>query len=171
MLYRTLITVISLLILFSFSSAAVAPWEIDEIMGKEAPKFTLRKLSDVKVSLSSFKGKVILINFWATWCRPCKVEMPVLNKLFHKLKDRGFTVLGVSIDRSKKPVQKFLDKIPLDFPILLDSDIDVSRKYKVTRYPTTFIIDREGILREKFFGGKDWMDPEIIKLIEGYLEK
>jgi peroxiredoxin len=159
-----------LLMTVSLATAAVAPWEIDEIMGKEAPNFTLRDLSGSEASLSSHRGKVVLINFWATWCKPCKNEMPSFNSLFNRFKDKGFIVLGISIDKSKKPVQKFLNKIPVDFPILLDSDIVVAKAYKVYAYPTTFLVDRDGVLSEKFIGEKDWLHSEMIELIERYLK-
>lgn len=165
-----LLPALALMMIVSFATAAVAPWEIEEIMGKESPNFTLKDLSGNEVSLSSYRGKVILINFWATWCKPCKDEMPSLNSLFNRFKNKGFVILGISIDRSKKPVQKFLDKIPVDFPILLDSDITVAKTYKVFAYPSTFLIDRDGVLSEKFIGEKDWMNSEMTGLIEKYLK-
>jgi peroxiredoxin len=172
MLYRTLIIAISLPILFSYSSAAAGPWEINEIIGKEAPDFTLKDMADTDVALSSFKGKVIVVNFWATWCKPCKDEMPSLNKLYDTYKDKGLVVLGVSVDKSKKPIVKFLKKVPVDFPILLDANLTVKDElYKVFSLPTTFIIDRSGILEKYYRGEMNWMDPEIIKLIKGYLEQ
>jgi peroxiredoxin len=156
---------------FSLATAAVAPWEIEDVMGKEAPQFTLKNLSGEEISLASFRGKVILINFWATWCKPCKVEMPSLNELYNTFKDRGLVVLGISIDSSEKPVEKFLKKIPLDFPILLDSEVEVPKEYKVFAYPSTFLIDKRGVLKEKFIGEIDWSEREIIERVEGYLKE
>ncbi len=172
MLCRKLIVVISLFILFLFSSATAGPGEIHEIIGKEAPDFTLKDMADADVTLASFKGKVIVVNFWATWCKPCKKEMPSLNELYNTYKDKGVVVLGVSVDRSKKPILKFLNKTTVDFPILLDADLTVKNElYKVFSLPTTFIIDRSGILKKYYRGEMNWMDPEIIKLIKGYLEQ
>lgn len=172
MLYRTFIIAISLPILFSFSSVAAGSWEIREIIGKEAPDFTLKDMADADVTLASFKGKVIVMNFWATWCKPCKKEMPSLNELYNTYKDEGVVVLGISIDRSKKPILKFLKKTTVDFPILLDAQLIVKDElYKVFSLPTTFIIDRSGILEEYYRGEMNWMDPEIITLIKGYLEQ
>ncbi len=165
------ITVISILFLYSSAHAAVAPWEIEEIIGKDAPQFTLSDIKGNKISLSSFKGKVILLNFWATWCPSCKNEMPSLTSLYKKYREKGIVVVAISMDKSKRDVQNFLSKSPIVFPVLLDSDLSISHKYKVFAFPTTFLIDREGVLREKYIGEEDWMDPEIIKPIEKYLKQ
>jgi peroxiredoxin len=171
MISRINVPVVATLMLCFSASAAVAPWEIEEIMNKEAPHFTLEDISGKKLSLSLFKGKVILVNFWATWCIPCMNEMPSFNRLFQKYKERGLMVLGVSMDTSIEAVQKFLSKTDLGFPVLLDSDLSISHKYKVFAFPTTFLIDRDGVLREKYIGEMEWTDPETTKLIEEYLNK
>jgi len=159
-------------ILLAISNAeAVAPWEIEEIMGSPAPTFELKDLSENKVSLSDFKGKVVLINFWATWCIPCREEMPSLNRLFNRFKKRGFVVLGISINSPKRSVEAFLKEVPVDFHILLDRSSKVSRDYRVFAYPTTFLIDRRGRLRERFIGETDWTAPEVIKVIERYINQ
>jgi len=159
-------------ILLAISNAeAVAPWEIEEIMGSPAPTFELKDLSESKVSLSDFKGKVVLINFWATWCIPCREEMPSLNRLFNRFKKRGFVVLGISINSPKRSVEAFLKEVPVDFHILLDRSSKVSRDYRVFAYPTTFLIDRRGRLRERFIGETDWTAPEVIKVIERYINQ
>jgi len=161
--------VLSLFFWTSVSAVPPAPWEIEDIMGKEAVLFNLKDLNGVEISLSSFKGKVILVNFWATWCGPCKNEMPSLNKLYNTYRDKGLTVIGISIDRSAEAVRNFMKKIPLDLPVLLDGNLIISKKYKVFAYPTTFLIDRDGILREKFIGEEDWSDTELNTLIKRYL--
>lgn len=148
---------------------AVAPWEIDDLTGREMPSFTLKDMSGNTVTESTFKGKVLLINFWATWCAPCKVEMPSLNSLFNKLKDKGFMILAISVDESDEAVSKFLKDTPLDFPVLRDREIDISAKYKVYAYPTTFLIDSKGIVREHYIGESDWMEGEPVKTIEKVL--
>lgn len=165
------LSIILAFIFLTLPAEAVAPWEIEETMGKAAPLFELKDLSDRKVSLSEFKGKVVLINFWATWCIPCREEMPSLNKLFNRFKERGLTVLGISINSSKRSIQGFLKEVPLSFPILLDSNGKVSRDYKVFAYPTTILIDREGRLREKFIGETDWTAPDVIRIIERYINQ
>lgn len=171
---RSLIIILALSVFVPASASAipVPPWEIEKIMGKEAPKFSLKDLDGRDISLSALKGNVILLNFWATWCTSCKEEMPSMNSLYNMLKERQFSVVAVSVDRSVKPVKKFLKKIPLDFIMLLDSKYDVAKyKYKVFAYPTTFLIDRNGVIREKFVGEVDWMETEVINKIEKYLEE
>lgn len=160
---------VSLIILFSSVRAATAQWGITEIMGKPAPPFSLTDLSDAEETLSSYKEKVVLINFWATWCIPCRIEMPSLNRLYQKYEERGFVVLGISNDRSRKMAENFLSKTPVDFPVLLDSNLRVAREYRVFAYPTTLLVDREGILREKFLGERDWMNPELSRIVENYI--
>jgi peroxiredoxin len=168
---RIMLSAILTLLIIAPLHGVVAPWEIEEIMDKPAPEFMLQDLQGNNISLSDFKNKIILINFWATWCEPCKNEMPSLNKLFIKYRDRGFVVLGISIDRSKEPVIEFLKSIPLDFPVLLDSTVEISQKYKVYAYPTSFLIDRKGLIRAKFIGEEDWLAPEKTMLIEKYMNK
>ena len=168
---KAFITIILTLLMAVPLYAVVAPWEIEEIMNRPAPAFTLQDLQGREVSISDFKGKVILINFWASWCIPCKKEMPSLNKLFLRYKDRDLVVLGISIDRTRDAVENFLKAIPLDFPVLLDSAVDISQKYKVYAYPTTFLIDRKGIIKAKFIGEEDWLSPEKTTLIEKYINQ
>jgi peroxiredoxin len=171
-LFSVFLLVFLLLIPSKVLSVPVAPWEIEGVMDKEAPGFTLKDINGNDISFESFKGNVILVNFWATWCLPCRAEMPSLNSLYNRLKDRGFVVMGISIDSSESPVRKFLKKIPVDFPLLLDSRLEVAKtKYKVFAYPTTFLIDRKGIIKEKFIGEMDWVDDKTVKIIERYLEE
>jgi len=117
-----------------------APWEADELMGKTAPAFTLTALDGKKVSLSDVKGKVVLLNFWATWCPPCKAEIPSMNALYQELSAQGFTILAVSSDRKKEHVTRLLEKTPVDFTILHDPENDLASVYKVFALPTSFII-------------------------------
>lgn len=164
-----ILTVFSILLSVS-SVSAVAPWEIEDLMGKEMPSFSLMDMSGKTVSQDTFRGKVLLINFWATWCAPCKVEMPSLNNLFRRLRDRGLMVLAISVDDSDEAVHKFLKETPLDFPVLRDPQIDVSMKYKVYAYPTTFLVDKRGLIKKNYMGESDWLDDEIVKIIEELIE-
>ena len=135
----------------------------------KAPDFTLKDANGRSVSLSSQKGKVVLINFWATWCPPCKAEMPSMNKLYNEMKARGFEVIAVSTDNSLSAVKDFLSKNRLDFPILFDENKTVARQYHVFSMPTTFLIDRNGMIVDKFFGEEEWTDADIRKKIEKLL--
>lgn len=147
-----------------------SPYAVEKLSGQKAPDFTLKDINGNPVSLSSFKGKVVLLNFWATWCPPCRAEIPSMNKLQQMLKNRGLVILAVSTDRAVVTVKDFLKNNPVNFTVVVDYNLSVSRSlYKVFMMPTTFLIDKKGIIVEKYFGEQDWTDPDIIKEIEALL--
>ncbi len=147
----------------------VAPSEIEKLDKSRAPEFSLKDLSGRPVTLSSLKGKVVLLNFWATWCPPCISEMPVFNKLYREMRGRGLEIVAISADRSESYVRDFVSKHNLDLKVLYDADRSVTKQYKVFSMPTTFLIDKNGFIVEKFFGEYDWTDQEIKKKIERLL--
>ena len=151
------------------SSAPVSPFDADAIINAKASDFTLKDLSGRSIALSSFKGKVVLLNFWATWCPPCRAEMPGLNKLYNELKNRGFVIVAVSTDRSISQVKDFLEKNKVDFPVLFDENRTAAKLYRVFSMPTTFLIDRNGTVIEKFYGEYSWTEPETKGKIEKLL--
>jgi peroxiredoxin len=169
--HMRIITIAFLLLIMTGTASAIppAPWEIEGLMDKKAPALTLPDLNGKSISIKSFRG--ILLNFWATWCAPCKREMPALDKIYNRYKKRGFRVIAVSIDNDKSAIEGFLGKIPLSFTILHDKKIQAAKSYKVYAYPTTFLIDRNGIIREKFIGEEDWLDASRTKLIERLLDE
>jgi peroxiredoxin len=116
-------------------------------MGGNAPDFTLKSNNGENLKLSEHQGNVVMINFWATWCGPCRQEMPALEQLYQKYKDLGFVVLGVNIDEVSSNTKDFLAKRPVSFPVLFDNKKQVSDLYKVVAMPTTYILDRDGRLR------------------------
>lgn len=127
-------------------------------VGKPAPDFSLSDLNDKPYRLSDFRGKVVFLNFWATWCKPCREEMPsmeILNKNFEK---DGLVILAVSIDRvtTTKDIPPFVKGLNLTFPVLIDSWGKTDKPYKRMGVPETFIIDQEGIIREIVIGPRDW---------------
>lgn len=132
--------------------------------------FTLPDLSGRPVSLKDFRGKVALVNFWATWCIPCQWEMPEMDKLYQTFKDRGFVVLAVSLDQGPpKVVEEFVKERRLTYPVLLDSKAEVARQYGLLGVPGTYLIGSDGMLRYAVFGPKDWFGEEAKKLIESLL--
>jgi len=118
----------------------------DEIAGP-APNFTLESRGGGTVSLEDFEGDVVMINFWATWCGPCRKEMPHLEALHQRYKDLGFTLLGINVEDDSKGVERFLKDTPVSFDVLLDPANEVSGLYRVVAMPTTVIIDRAGQMR------------------------
>lgn len=136
-----------------------------------APDFELKDLEGKRVSFKDFKGKVVLLNFWATWCAPCRAEMPSLENLYRSFKGKGLVVIGVSVDNSDNSVRSFVRQKKITFPILLDSKKEVSfDDYGVIGLPVTFLIDQKGIIVEKVFGERQWDSEEIKEKIKRLLE-
>ncbi|MBI5871131.1 MAG: redoxin domain-containing protein [Actinobacteria bacterium] len=129
--------------------------------GSQAPNFTLPLMNGGDVSLDDYKGKVVLLNIWATWCNPCREEMPSMEQLYQNMKGKPFEILAVSIDtRGSKDVEPFVKKLGLTFPILLDSDKKVNNMYQATGVPETFIIDKNGVVRDHILGPVNWASSQ-----------
>jgi len=135
-------------------------------IGTAAPEFTLQD-SDHKVSLNDYRGKVVLLNFWATWCPPCIAEMPSLIELQKKMKDKDIVILGVSIDEDEAAYHKFLKNYGVNFVTVMDKERKTPTIYGTFGWPETYIIDRQGVVRRKFIGAAEWTSPEI----ESFLTK
>ena len=131
-----------------------------------APNFTLKSLSGKNLKLSEMTGNVVLINFWASWCGPCREEMPVLNALHKKYEPLGFTVLGVNVEEDMEGAMNFLGHVPVDFPILLDNTNKVSKQYKVVAMPTTVVVDRDGNMRYLHEGYKPGDEKKYRQMIK-----
>jgi len=129
-----------------------------------APNFTLPGLNGKMINLSDYRGKVVLVNVWATWCPPCVDEMPSMEKLYQALKDENFEILAVSIDAlGEKVVAPFMKKYNLSFPALIDPDGSIKTLYQTTGVPESFIINQEGVLVEKIIGPRNWSAPEVVR--------
>ena len=133
-------------------------------IGAAAPDFTVQD-ADRKVVLDQFRGQVVVLNFWASWCGPCVEEMPSLVELQHRFKDKGVTVVGVSIDVDGDAYHKFLKDYKVDFLTVRDPDQKTSSLYGSFKWPETYIIDRNGIVRRKFIGAVEWTQPEIVDFL------
>ena len=130
--------------------AAVLTLALPALLGAadvQAPAFSLQSVSGGTVSLAQFKGDVVMINFWASWCGPCRQEMPLLDSIYKQYKDMGFTLLGVNVEPDAHNADAWLKHTPVSYPILLDPKSQVSQLYQVQAMPTTVIIDRNGIVR------------------------
>jgi len=139
---------------------------------KKAPDFSLLDLHGKKVGLKQFRGKIILLNFWATWCGPCKEEMPFLEILHQQFKEKDFVVVTVSVDYEEaKLVREFVNKQRYTFPVLLDPKCEVLDLFEVKGIPTTFIIDKKGKMLGMAIGPRDWKCQEAISLISVLIGK
>jgi thiol-disulfide isomerase/thioredoxin len=137
------------------------------LLSSESVPESLRKVQ----SLGALKGKVVFLNFWATWCGPCRVEMPSMEALYLMYKDRGFEILAVNSGERNPEVMSFMTNYGLTFPTVLDSDGTVSRSYGIQAIPTTFLIDREGNMILRLVGSIDWDTPIIHAALELLLEQ
>jgi peroxiredoxin len=139
--------------------------------GMVAPNFTLKSLDGEEVSLSQFRGKYVLINFWATWCGPCKIEMPSLEALYQRFKDKNFVLLAISNDMFGATIVKpFVKANHLNFTILIDQRLKASNAFGVTSLPSTFMIDPKGKIIGALFGAEDWATPSNILYFENLLK-
>lgn len=130
--------------------------------GSPAPPFRLASLSGGEVDLSSLRGRVLVVNFWATWCPPCVSEMPSLDRLHRALSSEGLVVLGISVDEDEDGLRGFVERLGIGFPILRDRGGRVAASYRTTGYPETFVIDRAGLILNTFVGPAEWDTPEAL---------
>lgn len=142
-------------------------------VGYLAPGFTLRDLNGNHDALSNYKGQVVVLNFWATWCVPCRVEMPHFEALYRRFRSEGLTVLAVSLDKGdqRTDIQKFVDEYELSFPVLLDPKGDAEKLYPAFSIPYTFVIDKDGRVVARVDGAKNWQSRETFEAIEHLLKK
>ena len=133
-------------------------------IGSNAPDFTVQD-ADHTVTLSQFRGQVVVLNFWATWCPPCVEETPSLVRMQAKMKDKGVVVLAVSIDADDAAYHKFLKDYSVNMVTVRDEARKASNLYGTFGWPETFVIDRNGVIRRKFIGPVDWTSPEIMDFL------
>ena len=171
-------------VLFFFEHFAESPISIADIqtrkkfnqekpdVGYLAPGFVLRNLEGNHEDLESYRGQVVVLNFWATWCAPCRIEMPSFEKLYRRYRSEGMTILAVTIDKNMEPkIKSFVNEYGLSFPVLLDEKGEVEQLYPSMTIPFTYVIDREGRVVARVDGAKNWESKETFDAIEYLLEK
>ena len=135
-----------------------------------APDFTVPGLGGSPIRLGDFKGQVVLLNFWATWCPPCREEMPSMERLYRRFKSRGFTILALSIDsRGEEVVAPFVKSFGLTFPVGLDPRMTVAGEYRMAGLPTSILIDRSGAMAAVAAGARDWDSAAAHQVVERLL--
>lgn len=158
--FSVLLTLLSsMLVSFSVSAAT------EELKGK-APNFTLKSRSGKNIKLSELRGNVVMVNFWASWCGPCREEMPLLDQMAKKYERLGFTLLGVNVEQDNGSAKKYLSEVPVSFQILFDSTNQVSKLYNVSAMPSTVLIDRNGNQRYLHKGYKTGDINKYKKLVK-----
>jgi len=168
---RNLLALLHGLILVFSLAIAVPGISLAAELNSPAPDFTLKSLSGKNLKLSEMSGNVVLINFWASWCGPCREEMPLLNALHSKYEALGFTVLGINVEEDVNGANSFLDNFPVDFPILLDSSNEVSKQYKVIAMPTTVLVDRDGNMRFLHEGYKSGDEAKYRQMVKNLVRE
>ncbi len=140
-------------------------------LGASAPEFRLPAPDGKLVGLSDYRGKVVMVHFWATWCPPCVEEIPALERLYRMFKGKDFEILAVNIDEgSVGVVTSFLQKNGVSFPVLLDPQRAVPTLYGTFKFPESYIVDRQGVVRDKIIGPLDWAAPENVAALERMLQ-
>lgn len=146
------------------SAQELKPWT-----GGATPALELSDMQGAKHRLADYRGKVVLVNFWATWCVPCRDEMPSIERLRSSLDNRRFAVLAVNLAEPESRIQKFLDAVRLNFPVLLDRDAKIARAWQAKMLPATYIVGPDGRIRYRHLGELDWSKPEIRAQIAGLM--
>jgi len=158
---RFLLSTLALAIAAPASAQALRPWN-----GIATPQIELSDVDGKAYRLADYRGKVVLVNFWATWCEPCREEMPSIEKLREALAKRPFAVLAINVGESAAAARKFAATLPLGFPLLLDQDTKTSRAWGARVLPATFVVGPDGVARYMYYGALDWASPEVRGTIE-----
>ncbi|SDI97432.1 thiol-disulfide oxidoreductase ResA [Salimicrobium halophilum] len=165
LIFRTVLLLVMLSLITFAVVSALQDEDVTVAEGSEAPNFSLKKFgSDETVELKDLRGKGVMINFWATYCEPCKEEMPYMEDLYPEYKEKGVEILAVNLDTTDIVVRQFMEEYQLTFPILQDKDGQVMNLYGIKPIPTTFFINPDGTVEEKVIG------PLTLSKLEGHLQ-
>lgn len=136
-----------------------------------APDFTLKSLEGSNLRLEEYRGQVVLINFWASWCGPCRQEMPILDRLHQRYEDTGFAVLGVNVEGDAGPAQQLVNETHVSFPVLIDEGQKVSEAYDLEAMPSTYVVDRDGKVRYVHRGYKPGDEAKYVEIVKALIRE
>lgn len=159
---------IILLVLSIFMGSSLAS---SGLTGQTAPDFVLRSSTGENLRLSEYRGDVVMINFWATWCGPCRQEMPLLDELYGRYQRVGFSLLGINIDDDSRRAMAMVKELGVRFPVLFDEEKKVSKLYEVEAMPLTILLDREGTVRHIHYGYKPGYEQKYLNEIRSLLRE
>jgi len=163
---KTLLGALALVLALAYRPAAADVQTLTPIRSAPpAPELVLLDLDGAEHRLRDYRGQVVVVNFWATWCPPCIREMPSMERAWQRLQDEGVVMLAVNVGEDADTVFTFLADYPVSFPLLMDEDATVTRAWPIRGLPTTFIVDRQGRLVYQAIGGRDWDAPELLEQI------
>ena len=160
-----------MLIGFTLMFSTSVTYAASEKLSGKAANFTLKSRSGKNIKLSELRGDVVMLNFWASWCGPCRQEMPLLEKIYKKYKRLGFTLLGVNVEQDTNAAKNYLKKVKVSFPVLFDNTNKTSQLYNISAMPTTIIVDRNGNQRFLHKGYKPGYENDYIKQIKKLLRE
>ena len=161
----------TLFVAAGLSFFAVGSLASSDMIGQKAPDFALKSSTGENLRLSEYRGEVVMLNFWATWCGPCRQEMPLLDDLYNRYERVGFKLLGVNIDDNSQRAIDMMKELGVDFPILFDASKDVSKLYEVNAMPVTVILDREGNVRYVHKGYKPGYEEKYLNEVRALLRE
>lgn len=162
----------ALLLALLLAAGLAQAGDLKPYAGAPLPDFTLGDMQGATHTLSDYRGKVVMLNFWATYCGPCIKEMPSMQRLSEKMAGKPFTILAVDMAEEAADIEAFLGKhrIKVGFPLLLDPDGEVVEQWMISAVPTTFILDRSGTIRYALYGGLEWDNDEVIATLDSLLK-
>lgn len=167
---RLLLTLIcmflSIAVLFTAIDSNAIDWFSGSMIGESAPDFTLKDLKGNEVTLSSFRGKSVFLNFWATWCSYCRKERKELDALYKAYNDKDLVIISISLDKSEKTLRSYMKNHPADYIVLTDTKMTSAAMYGVSGFPTTFLISREGVIKYKSPGYREWSSSGSKSIID-----
>ena len=157
--------IVAFLLLLSYGQGLSAQ-SLTELSNKpQAPAFNLQDMDGEKFSLATYKGKVLIVNFWATWCPPCRAELPSMNRGWDKIKNENIEMIAINVGEDEDTIYSFMADYPINFKVLLDQSGDIISQWPIKGLPTTFVVDAEGRIVYRAIGGREWDSDKLLNMV------